>query len=62
MDEDATDEDATNEDATNEIATNEDATVWSGLVWRDPWMIYKALEVIQIFLAGGRTDGQTKAF
>ena len=25
-------------------------------------MIYRALEVIQIFLAGGRTEGRTKVF
>ena len=34
--------------------------IWQ--VWVGPWMIYKALEVIQIFLAGGRTDGRTKVF
>ena len=31
--------------------------IWQ--VWVGPWMVYKALEVIQIFLAGGRTDGRT---
>ena len=48
-DEDATDEDATEKEATGQDTTDEDATyedATSGLVWSDPWMFYKALEVI----------------